>query len=75
MLKSENDSSKDTIICCDGTGNKVTVNENSKTSWHSFAFAEFLTELMALIKVSFHVIKSARINPMESLKGEYESIV
>lgn len=38
--------------------------------WQSFALSGFLAALMALITVSYHAIKSARINPVESLKSE-----
>lgn len=39
-------------------------------SWQSFAFSGLLAALMALLTVSFHAIKSARINPVENLKSE-----
>ena len=39
-------------------------------SWQSFALSGFLAALMALITVSYHAIKSAIVNPVESLKSE-----
>lgn len=39
-------------------------------SWQSFALSGFLAALMALITVSYHAIKSAKVNPVESLKSE-----
>ncbi|MBN7817335.1 ABC transporter permease [Algoriphagus pacificus] len=39
-------------------------------SWQSFALSGFLAALMALFTVSYHAIKSAKVNPVESLKSE-----
>ncbi len=38
--------------------------------WQSFALAGFMATAMALSTVSYHAIKSARINPATTLKGE-----
>lgn len=38
--------------------------------WQSFAFSGALAMTIALFTVSFHALKSARINPVNNLKGE-----
>jgi putative ABC transport system permease protein len=41
-----------------------------KLDWSLFALSGFISMVMAIIAVSYHIIKAARANPVKSLRPE-----